>query len=198
VPRPLGKTLTRMNDSTKTIPAPCPYLPSIDGVRHTAASLGEFRHEERGEAFFHQALRCAQSRWLEGLPAQALLMLNRAMGAKFPPGSTAGPMPYRAVGWILRHGEEVGFLGNPRRHFQHLATRMSGGETERRIARAWACWELARRINPAWEADARQLAEEGIVEPSFEDITACLERHGLPGEVDDWRRAMEEILMTKS
>lgn len=120
-------------------------------------------------------------------------MLNRAMGAKFPPGSIAEPMPYRAVGWILRHGEAVGFLGNPRRHFQHLATRMSGGETERRIARAWACWELARRINPAWEADARQIEEEGIVEPSFEQVATGLERYGLPGEVDDWRRAMEEV-----
>jgi hypothetical protein len=153
--------------------------------------LGEFRHGERGEAFFRQALRCAQSRWLEGLPAQALLMLNRAMGAKFPAGEAAGPMPYRAVGWILRHGEAAGFLGNPRRHFQHLATRMSGGETERRIARAWACWELARRVNPAWEADVRQIEEEGIVEPPFEQVAAGLERHGLPGEVDEWLRALK-------
>ncbi|HEY8961472.1 MAG TPA: hypothetical protein VIM57_04640 [Luteolibacter sp.] len=181
-----------MNDSTKVKLPPCPYLPSIGGVRHTAASLGEFRHGERGEAFFHQALCCAQSRWLEGLPAQALLMLNRAMGAKFPSDSPGGPMPYRAVGWILRHGEAVGFLGNPRRHFQHLATRMSGGETERRIARAWACWELACRVNPAWEADARQIAEEGIVEPAFEEVAADLERHGLLGEADEWRRALEE------
>jgi hypothetical protein len=181
-----------MNDSTRVNLPPCPYLPWIGGGRHTAASLGEFRHGERGEAFFRQALRCAQSRWLEGLPAQALLMLNRAMGTKFPPHSVAGPMPYRAVGWILRHGEAVGFWGNPRRHFQHLATRMSGGETERRIARAWACWELARRINPAWEADERQIAEEGIVEPSFGQVAADLERHGLPGEVDEWRRALGE------
>lgn len=181
-----------MNDSTRVNLPPCPYLPAIDGGRHVAASLGEFRHGERGEAFFHQALRCAQSRWLDGLPAQALLMLNRAMGAKFPPHSAVGPMPYRAVGWILRHGEAVGFLGNPRRHFQHLATRMSGGETERRIARAWACWELARRINPVWEADVRQIEEEGIVEPSFEQVAADLERHGLPGEADEWRRALEE------
>lgn len=181
-----------MNDSTRVSPTPCPYLPSIEGGRHAAASLGEFRHGERGAAFFQQALRCAQSRWLEGLPAQALLMLNRAMGAKFPPDSAAGPMPYRAVGWILRHGEAVGFLGNPRRHFQHLATRMSGGETERRIARAWACWELARRINPAWESDARQIAEEGIVEPTAEWIEAELRRHGLPGEVDEWLQALDQ------
>lgn len=119
-------------------------------------------------------------------------MLNRAMGAKFSSGSVVEPMPYRAVGWILRHGEAVGFLGNPRRHFQHLATRMSGGETERRIARAWACWELARRINPVWEADERQMEKEGIVEPSFERVAANLESHGLPGEAEEWRRALEE------
>ena len=190
--RAWAKLFGRMNDSTRVNLPPCPYLPSIGGVRHTAASLGEFRHGERGEAFFDQALRCAQSRWLEGLPAQALLMLNRAMGAKLAPDSVAGPMPYRAVGWILRHGEAVGFLGNPRRHFQHLATRMSGGETERRIARAWACWELARRINPAWEADERQIVREGIAEPSFEEVSADLERHGLPGEADEWLRALEE------
>jgi hypothetical protein len=172
---------------------PCPYLPDVKGMRYAAASLGEFRHGERREAFFTHALRCAQSRWLEGLPAQALLMLNRAMSATFQSGFSPEPMPYRAIGWILRHGETVGFLGNPRRHFQHLATRMSGGETERRIARAWACWELARRVNPAWEADERQIASEGIVEPSLAEVTADLERHGLPGELDEWRRAMEEV-----
>ena len=124
-------------------------------------------------------------------------MLNRAMGAKLDPDANGkspaiDPIPYRAVVWILRHGDAVGFIGNPRRHFQHLATRMSGHETERRTARAWACWELAKLAGPDWSADVEQLEREGLVEPTLEEVTKNLARHGLPGEVDEWLRAMAE------
>ena len=176
---------------------PCPFLPEIGGARFPAAALSAFRDGPRGVEFFHQCLCCAQSRWLEGLPAQALLMINRAMGARLDSDVNAGstvadPIPYRAVVWILRHGHAVGFIGNPRRHFQHLATRMSGHEIERRTARAWACWELAKLAGPDWSADVEQLEREGLVEPTLEEVTKNLAKHGLPGEVDEWLRAMAE------
>lgn len=176
---------------------PCPHLPDTGGASHPAALLGEFRHTGRGGDFYRQALLCAQSRWLDRLPAQSLLMLNRAMGARLCGGRDAAllaerPIPYRAVRWILQHGEAAGFLGNPRRHYQHLATRMSGWEKERRTARAWACWWLARRANPRWEADTAQIAREGLAEPAFEETAETLARHGLPGEAEEWWRALDQ------
>jgi hypothetical protein len=191
---PACETVVRRVSSAGTM-EPCPHLPAPDGDAHPAARLGAFRHGGRGGDFYLQALRCAQSRWQAGLPGQALLMLNRAMGARLDAVADADvlaawPIPYRAVLWLLRHGEAAGFLGNPRRHFQHLATRMSGGEVDRRVARAWACWALARRANPAWPADEAQIAGEGVREPMLGEVEAALARHGLPGERDEWRRAM--------
>jgi|GEM_PF-6422001 len=69
---------------------------------------------------------------------------------------------------------------------------MSGHETERRTARAWACWELAKLAGPDWSADVEQLEREGLVEPTLEEVTKNLAGHGLPGEVDEWLRAMAE------
>lgn len=124
-------------------------------------------------------------------------MLNRAMGARLDPTLDRDlllrhPLPYRAVGWILRHGEAGGFLGNPRRHFQHLATRMSGPDPERRTARAWACWELARRVNADWPPDLEQIESESLTEPDLEQIERDLSMHGLQGEVAEWQLALGE------
>ena len=178
-------------------PEPCPFLPDIADSRFPASALGRFRQGPRGREFYEMALRCAQSRWLEGLPAQALLMLNRAMGATLDPMADAdllrrNPIPYQAVDWILHHGGIRGFIGNPRRHFQHLATRMSGHDRERRAARAWACWELAKAVNPAWPADTEQIERESLIEPTHETVTKNLARHGLPGEVEEWLKALSE------
>lgn len=193
--------MERANDETPAIlaqsVAACPYLPDIGENRHRAAELGVYRDRERGADFYLHALRCGQSRWLELLPAQALLMLNRAMGARLHAEENAElleihPMPYRAVAWILHRGEEIGFLGNPRRHYQHLATRMTGGDLSLRTARAWACWELAKASNPAWEADEVQIAKEGISEPTFSQVESNLLSLGLPGEHAQWRLAWED------
>jgi hypothetical protein len=177
---------------------PCPFLPNIGSSRFPASVLGVFREGPRGADFFYQALCCGQSRWLEGLPAQALLMLNRAMGARLDRGKNAEllechPIPYRAVGWILRYGEAAGFIGNPRRHFQHLATRMSGHETELRVARAWACWELAKATNRNWQADEEQIKRESVTEPTVDQVKNNLARYGLAGEVDEWQKALNDV-----
>lgn len=119
------------------------------------------------------------------------------MGARLDHHLDAGllethPIPYRAVAWILRHGEATGFIGNPRRHFQHLATRMSGHQVERRAARAWACWELAKASDPDWQADVGQLERESLIEPTRAQVTENLAQQGLPGEVEEWLRALNE------
>ncbi|MGC4015470.1 MAG: hypothetical protein QM755_13280 [Luteolibacter sp.] len=192
----MSEKLSVMSESPETLaPPPCPHLPDIGGVSHAASRLAAYRDTHRGTEFYKQALLCGQSRWLEGLPAQALLMLNRAMGATLCASRDADvltehPIPYRAVAWILSQEDPGGFLGNPRRHYQHLATRMSGHEIERRTARAWACWVLARRANADWEADELQIEREGIQEPSFDEVRASLLVHGLPGEHLAWEAAL--------
>jgi hypothetical protein len=170
---------------------PCPHLPSADpGL--SAVSIRAVG-EDRGEAFYRLALACGQALWQKGLPAQAILMLNRAFSADLrgdEPGLIEWPPPYAALRWILEHRREEDFVGNPRRHFQHLATRMSGPRPEVRSWRAWACWAIACAVNPEDPADEKQILEEGIVEPDLDSITEALRRLGWSGEVDVWTGAV--------
>lgn len=147
---------------------PCPHLPpAISGkpVSHGA---------DRGAGFYLDALRFSQGYWLSGKPAQAILQLNRAFSADLPEDDAIleiWPWPYAALGWILENAADGthGFLGNPIRHFQHLATRMSGRNKELRIARAWRCFHIARRIlgsSGSFPMDGRQIAREGIFIPA--------------------------------
>jgi hypothetical protein len=154
---------------------------------------------ERGPVFYETALLYAGSLWLQGLPARSLLLINRALGADLR-GEEAilkqWPLPYAAVRWILEHrpDEARHFIGNPRRHYQHLATRMVPPRKTQRRWRAWACWYLAFRLLPAeqYPADARQLEEEGVVEPSREAIAQALDAHGVPGERALWEKVVSE------
>ncbi len=171
---------------------PCPFLP-MPSRRMSAADTKKLGGS-RDAVFYRTALEYAQSLWLERLPARALLLLNRAMGADLGGEEEVlgdYPIPYRAVIWILRNRLEEDFIGNPRRHWQHLATRMSGPRPDLRTWRAWACWALAREALPDFPADEKQIREEGIVEPSLEEISASLEKLGFPGEVEEWKGALE-------
>ena len=173
---------------------PCPFLPLPDQVL-TAASLAA-HGDSRGPDFYLTALHYAQSLWLEGYPARALLLVNRALGCDFTGGEavlTVWPLPYRAVVWLLRHHLPEQFIGNPRRHWQHLATRMSGPRAELRAWRAWACWRLACLTLPDLPADEEQIASEGVSEPAEEEIAAQLTQRGLPGEAALWREALAAI-----
>ncbi len=175
-----------------TAPPPCPFLPVPDRML-TAACLHEFG-QDRGADFYFAALSYAQSLWLQGFPARALLLVNRALGCELggtEPVLAAWPLPYRAVTWLLRHRRTDQFIGNPRRHWQHLATRMSGPRAELRTWRAWACWSLARVVMPDLPADGEQIVREGVREPQEEELAAQLARLGLPGEVDEWRAARD-------
>jgi hypothetical protein len=155
----------------------------------TAAVMKRYG-EDRGADFYLGALSCAQSLWLQGLPAQAILQLNRAFAADLPPDAAilqSHPLPYAPMAWLLRNRLPDQFIGNPRRHFQHLATRMSGPRSEVRAWRAWACWWMSRIIDPALPADEEQLANEAIVEPTVDEIEDGLDRFGHPGEIHLWK-----------
>ena len=172
---------------------PCPHLPVIDRPIR-AAVMRQFGKSDRGAAFYEQALRCAQSLWLQGVPAQALLQLNRAFGAdleKDAPILDVHPLPYAAMAWIMQQRTEDQFIGNPRRHFQHYATRMNEPRKELRTWRAWACWALACRIFPGYPGDEKQIAEEGVVEPEIDAIAGQLCQLGQPGEADLWKSVFE-------
>lgn len=149
----------------------CPYLPPYElGRPKTHGS-------DRGGAFYLDALSFAQGHWLEGKPAQAILQLNRAISADLSeddPILSEWPWPYDALAWILEKaaGGDYGFLGNPVRHFQHLATRMSGVRREVRIACAWRCFHIARRVLEGkgdFPLDGKQIAREGIFIPSVRE-----------------------------
>jgi len=173
------------------MPAPCPYLPIPDRPL-TAASIRDVG-PDRGPGFYFLALECAQALWLADLPAQSLLLINRAFSADLPPDDPVlhdWPPPYAAVAWILRHHQPTDFIGNPRRHYQHLATRMVEPRKDLRTWRAWACWALARALLPDLPADEHQLAHEGVREPEIEVIAAHLDRLGLPGEANHWLAAL--------
>lgn len=171
---------------------PCPHLPipaQVLNSEHTRR-LGR----ERGPAFYLAALEYAQSLWLQGFPARSLLLINRALGADMcgvEPVMQAWPLPYAAAAWVMAHRSEDQFAGNPRRHYQHLATRMVEPRKELRTWRAWACWHLACTIFPEYPADEKQIAEEGVIEPDKATIFRELTRLGHAGEAELWSRAAE-------
>jgi hypothetical protein len=145
----------------------CPHLPDYD------PALPKRHGPERGAAFYLDALAFAQGYWVERKPAQAILQINKAFSADLMEGDEilqTWPWPYEALEWMLERSADgsCGFIGNPVRHFQHLATRMSGPRKEVRIARAWECFHIARRVlgeKGDFPLDGRQIAREGIFIP---------------------------------
>ena len=141
----------------------------------------------RDAEFYVTALRYAQTLWSRGMPAQAILQLNRAWSAELDsqdPVLSEWPPPYRALTWMLERRPAGRFVGNPVRHFQHLATRVRGRDAEIRSWRAWACFRLAGKILPEGDfpRDQLQEAREGLVFPGSERILCEIERLGWAGE----------------
>ena len=163
----------------------CPLLPEAGEVL-TAEATAVFKRDYTVD-FYHASLRYAQSLWLEGKAAQALLQLNKAFMAELDGTEEIlrdWPLPYAAKRWVMLNCPSGEFLGNPVRHYQHLATRMSGPRTELRRWRAWGCFHLAEAVLPV-EANLRdehQITDEQIVIPSLEQVLDSLEGLGLPGE----------------
>jgi hypothetical protein len=165
----------------------------------TAACLQPFGKDDRGPEFYEMALNYAQSHWEQGLPAQALLQVNRALGSAVAPTDEVlqrWPLPYAAVVWFLQNHGPDQFIGNPRRHYQHLATRMVEPRKELRTWRAWACWFLACKLLPQFPADEKQLAEENVSEPTPETIFEQLKRWGHPGEAEVWQQCGSDLTST--
>ena len=174
--------------------APCPFLP-VPEVPLNAECMSDHTHaHDRGAEFYQNALLYSQSLWLQGFPARAVLLLNRALGAEFSgsePVLTHWPLPYKAAAWILRHHRSDHFIGNPRRHWQHLATRMVEPRKELRTWRAWACWRIACIVLPDMQGDKDQIAREAIREPDEQQIAVNLENLGLLGELAVWLGALD-------
>lgn len=173
---------------------PCPLLPAVEEIHDFTLTR---RHRgDKGPAFYLDALRYSQSLWMEGKPAQAVLQLDKAWMADLAPDSpvlATHPPPYAALVWILRQaaGGGRGYLGNPVRHFQHLASRMSGPRPEVRSWRAWCGLHLAERVLPLadYPRDGRQVAREGLWIPGFHASLGAIARFGWAGEVDAVRLA---------
>ncbi len=173
----------------------CPWLPEVSGVHDVAAMRAHAA--VKGVGFYEAALHYAHFQWRVGKPAQALLQLNKAWMADLGEGGEILeilPPPYRALAWIIENGAagECGFLGNPVRHFQHLASRMSGPRSEVRIWRAWVCFHLAEGILGSGEfpRDGRQIVREGLWIPAAEFSLSRLGEWGWPGEVAHASAAM--------
>ncbi len=173
----------------------CPWLPPVEPPL-TAACLRAFGKQDRGAEFYERALQYAQSLWMRGYPAQALLLVNRALGSAVEPTDAVlarWPLPYPAVVWLLRHHGAGQFIGNPRRHYQHLATRMVPPRQELRRWRAWACWQLACTLRPEFPADEQQLETEHLTEPSPQEIFHHLSQLGHPTEATDWQALWQSL-----
>jgi GNAT superfamily N-acetyltransferase len=184
-----------MEAPAPTSPAlsPCPFLPQIN--RRYSADEIHALGRDRSATFYHTALHYAQSLWLEGFPAKSLLLVNRALSCHLPEVSlqSEGFRPYHAVAWILQHRPEGQFIGNPRRHYQHLATRMVDPHKTLRTWRAWACWYLSKHLLPESEhpSDEKQIREEGIVEPRRLDIVRHLTELSPSDDAAAWQAALK-------
>lgn len=161
---------------------PCPWLPGI-GRQTYDFNITRRHGGAKGPDFYRDALCYAQAQWCAGKPAQAILQLNKSWMADLTGDEavlTLHPPPYRALIWILRAvaDDARGFMGNPVRHFQHLASRMSGPRAEIRSWRAWLCFYLAAGVLDAsrFPRDGVQIAREGLWIPgplrAFNEVTA--------------------------
>ena len=171
----------------------CPYLPPVDRA-YTPDDLKPFG-KDRGPGFYTTALHYAQSYWQLGFPAKSILLCNRALSSPMDgdePIFTDHPLPYQALAWILIQRPERQFIGNPRRHWQHLATRMVEPHKELRTWRAWACWYLAKTILPESEfpSDMVQIRNEQIIEPTFDQIFENLGRLSPAEDLATWQHAL--------
>jgi ribosomal protein S18 acetylase RimI-like enzyme len=172
---------------------PCPFLPEIDRVYRATdvTSLGK----DRSAAFVAVSLRYAQSQWQAGLPAQAMLQVNRVLSCAIPteamPADTLAHC-YQTMAFLMRDRQAGQFIGNPRRHFQHLATRMVPPHAELRTWRAWACWYLAKGLLPEAEypGDAKQIRDEAVIEPCCGQIDQQLRQLSPADDSAAWHRAL--------
>lgn len=159
-------------------------------------SLNQYRAKQ-GAEFYEAALRYAQQLWGQGLPARALLAVDRALYADLC-GHEAilrnWPLPYAAVPWMVLETPPGVFIGNPRIHYQHLADRVRGNRAELKRWRAWACWLLVRRVSPGLPGDPGHKVQE----PTEVLIRERLSWHGIAGEAEHWQGVLYALKVTSS
>jgi hypothetical protein len=165
----------------------CPWLPEISAAHDFSLTRRHGAAKDAG--FYRDALTYAQSQWRMGKPAQAVLQLNKAWMADLPaddPVLHSHPPPYRALVWMMETaaGGDHGYLGNPVRHFQHLASRMSGPRAGIRAWRAWLCFHLAEKSlgRAGFPRDGEQLAREGLWIPGFQRSIDEVAKNGWANE----------------
>lgn len=169
--------------ATASASLPCPFLPEMDPLM-TWRNLNELRNGPVAELYV-ALLRYAQKLWQVDTTARSLLALDRAIFIRLSddcPVLADWPTPYAALKWMLQRHDGSTFIGNPRRHYQHLATRVSGDDVNRKRWAAWACRYITRQTLPDLVADTRQ----NIREPDFDDIGNGLATYGIRGELDWW------------
>lgn len=146
--------------------------------------MAPFR-KTRDSGFYFAALSFAQSLLVEGKPAQALLQINKSFLADLESEEILAEWPpsYPAKRWILtQKWSDEQFLGNPVRHYQHLASRMSGPRAAIRSWRAWGCFHLAESLLPEMPRDGEQIRKERLVIPSLSVVLVALDEGGWGGE----------------
>ena len=148
----------------------CPHLPAVTEplpIIHTR------KHREAcGEAYSHACHELAHSLWRSGTPAQAILQIDKSFMVQ---KNSNIQNCYLSILWMLKHTPEGQFLGNPVRHFQHLASRMNKSQPnpELRTWRAWACLHLTEKIfHPSAKIhprDSQQIAKEKLNIPTIDE-----------------------------
>jgi len=177
------------------VSVPCPFLPLPERplTHEDIHQLGV----DRSARFHGAALGYAQTMWLNGYPAKSLLLISRALACRLEDVSLLAEKakPYHAVAWLVQNRAEESFIGNPRRHYQHLASRMVEPHRELRRWRAWACWYLMRQLLSETEfpSDTRQIREESTVEPRRGDIVKHLEELSPRDDLAAWEEALEGV-----
>ncbi len=188
-----GRRAARLRRHHRRDLSPCPHLPESERVL-TAGDFKIARGANEEERCVRAQL-CAQSLWLQGYPGQALLMLNHAFAC---PGHV-GREVYEAVAWILEWGDSLGFIGNPRRHYQHLATRMNESSLKLlRQARAWNCWLLAGIVCPHFPNDDEQVRSENFELPTAEEVRMQSYQLLGPSETEGFMAAVSRAGMNNS
>ncbi len=172
------------------INSPCPHLPEINKslpITHTR------KYRTACDAsYFNACIELAQSLWLCGSPAQSILQLDKSMMAISDEGLIH--YPYHGILWIIENTPSDQFIGNPVRHFQHLASRMNHSlpNADARVWRAWACLHLTEQlIDEIYPRDDRQIEKENLTIPTIERTLEKLLLHGSISESKTVRKLLE-------
>ena len=166
-----------MPNSSKFINPPCPSLTELAThlpITHTRP------HRNSCSTDYHTAcLELAQSLWRCGSPAQAILQLDKSFMANDTVSNIPHHSTYSSILWIILHSPEDQFLGNPVRHFQHLASRMNMSQpnAELRIWRAWTCLHIteSHTSSEQYPRDTHQLEKENLIIPSIEETISKIQ-----------------------